>query len=278
MSEYRAGDKASAAVARADEVDHVRVWLMVPAEGLHPPIDWALLAPFLRAGGVVTTGSAVVDAGSVPVVRCVVAAGDIRTFIAGGGNVFVPGALVEAILDSEGALSPEVRLWLEDGYITRHTLPRLSAAAGGRVVLVGDHPRGLSAFDPRRYVFRCGEAIDAARLGDAFLAGVRDIWVDRAEPPLQRRLRWVRDVIDATHLSVLFAGQAVHDLARAWEQRQSLAAARPLEAGCRIGVDDLTTVPGAAGLSVDQRHHVVGRRLRYAVAWQTPLTFGMIEC
>lgn len=278
MSEFRAPDEAPAAVAVAEDVDCVRIWLPLDAEDLHAAVDWALLAPFLRPGGVVATVSRVDAVAPSPLVRCVTGESDIAMLLAAGGDVFVPGALVEAILAHEAAPTPTARLWLEDGYITRHALPRLSALADGRVVLVGRHPRGLAAFDARRYVFRCAASMDMAGLADAFLAGVREIWVDADEQPLQRRLRRVRDVIDAAHLSALFAGQAASDLARTWEQRQSLAAARPLEAGCRIGVGDLTTVPGAAGLSVDQRHHIVGRRLRYAVAGQTPLTFGMIEC
>jgi hypothetical protein len=201
---------------------------------------------------------------------------ELRDWLRRGRDVFVPADLAEGL----GLLSDRLRtfagsLWLEDSYASRYLVENKEIPSIG---LVGTTPdRGwLSSHE--RYAYMFAEGGEAASLSAALQLGVESVWLRASSTlDLQQHLRRIADVAEAADLALLF-GALPAELERTWQRRLCLAAARALPAGHQLGETDLIHLPASGALSAELRHKVIGKRLRYPLAPEAALTFGILEC
>ena len=207
---------------------------------------------------------------------------ELRDWLQHDRDVFVPADLAESL----GLLSDRLGtfsgvLWVEDSYVSRYLVAnRLGKdpQAIPTIGLVGTTPDPARLLSKVRYAYMFAEGTEAASLSAAFQLGVKDVWLRAScTSNLQQHLRRIADVAEAADLALLF-GAPPAELERTWQRRLCLAAARALPAGHRLSETDLIHLPASGALSAELRHKDIGKRLRYALAPDAVLTFGILEC
>jgi len=207
---------------------------------------------------------------------------ELRDWLQHDRDVFVPADLAESL----GLLSDRLGtfsgvLWVEDSYVSRYLVAnrlRKDPQAIPTIGLVGTTPDRGALLSNGRYAYLFTEGNDTASLAAALRLGVVDVWLHASGTSnLQQYLQRIADVVEAADLALLF-GALPAELERTWQRRLCLAAARALPAGHQLSETDLIHLPASGALSAELRHKVVGKRLRYALAPDAVLTFGMLEC
>ncbi len=201
---------------------------------------------------------------------------ELRDWLLHDRDVFVPADLAEGLgLLSDRAGAFRGSLWLEDSYVARYLVANQPTAPIGLVGTTPDRGRLVSHV---RYAFMFAEGTEAATLSAALQLGAESVWLRASSTlDLQQHLRRIADVAEAADLASLF-GALPAELGRTWQRRLCLAAARALPAGHQLSETDLIHLPASGALSAELRHKVIGRRLRYPLAPDAVLTFGVLEC
>jgi hypothetical protein len=233
------------------------------------------------AGVVCSAGEAPALGDSRAIVR-VVDQNDLRVQLGGERDLFVPAPFAEALAVLQSAVAVfRGRIWLEDSYAARHAVHGQREGSGGSTLgLVGTMPPSGSAWKGVAYAYAWTTAVPLGVLVNALTRGIEHLWLSTSQPgeDLRAVLRLVSDAMDAADLVERFGGVPAEALSRQWECRLCLMVRRPLEQGHRLAAEDLYVGIGAGGLSVELKDNVVGRCVRYGLAPDTPLTFGVLEC
>jgi sialic acid synthase SpsE len=106
-------------------------------------------------------------------------------------------------------------------------------------------------------------------------AGTGEVEADAAAAQIRGRIRNVRGLAEVNRRSHLL-GYTPDELDQVDQMRPGLVAARAIPAGTALTRDLVALKAPASGLSVDQLSYVVGRRVRFDLRQDDPISFGIL--